>query len=81
MRVWTRIEDAELMLRRFERTVERANATMLASACIVGLAIVMLFYHPQGWERWIGVVFWIGVTVAFLMVLRTVWGTLRQKKQ
>lgn len=81
VRVWTRIEDAELMLRRFERTVERANATMLASACIVGLAIVMLFYHPQGWERWIGVVFWIGVTVAFLMVLRTVWGTLRQKKQ
>jgi ubiquinone biosynthesis protein len=79
VRVWTRIEDIESIVRRFEHTVERANATMLASACIIGLAILMLVYHPQGWERWIGAIFWIGVTVAFLIVLRTVWGSLRRK--
>lgn len=79
LRVWTRIDGVEDIVTRLEHSIERTNATMLACACIVGLAIVMLFYHPQGWERWIGVVFWIGVTVAFLAALRTVWGTLRKK--
>src|SRR5262249_6718271 len=37
----------------------RLNATLLAAACIVGLAIVMLVYRPHGWHEWIGVVFWI----------------------
>jgi len=41
--------------------VARSNAIILPAACIVGLAIVMLYYHPQGWQRWIGVVFWIAV--------------------
>jgi ubiquinone biosynthesis protein len=79
VRVWTRIEDIETIVRRFEHTVERANATMLASACIVGLAILMLVYHPDGWQRWIGVIFWAVVAVTFLIVLRTAWGTLRRK--
>ncbi len=56
---------------RFERIVERANATMLAAACIVALAIVMLFYHPQGWQKWIGVIFWIAVAAAIIHVVRT----------
>src|ERR1700730_910893 len=37
LRVWTRVEDAEPLVQRMERMVERANATMLAAACIVGL--------------------------------------------
>lgn len=71
VRVWTRIEDLDATITRFERLVERANATMLAAACIVALAVVMLFYHPQGWERWIGVIFWIAVAAATLHVVRT----------
>ncbi len=69
--VWTRLQDADSMIARFERTVERANATMLASACIVAIAIIMLFYHPQGLERWIGAVFWIAVAAAFVHIVRT----------
>ncbi len=71
LRVWARIEDVDYILRRFERAVERANASMLAAACIVGLAIVMLFYHPQGWQTWIGVIFWIAVAAAAIHVIRT----------
>lgn len=71
VRVWTRVEDLDTAIARFEHVVERANATMLAAACIVALAIVMLFYHPQGWERWIGVVFWIVVAAAFVHIVRT----------
>lgn len=71
LRVWARVEDVDYILRRFERAVERANASMLAAACIVGLAIVMLFYHPQGWQTWIGVIFWVAVAAAIAHVLRT----------
>jgi ubiquinone biosynthesis protein len=80
IRVWARIENLEHMVARFEHTVERANLTMLASACIVGLAIVMVFYKPQGVERWIGVIFWLGVAVAFFIALRTAFATLRKKR-
>jgi len=71
VRVWTRVEDLDETIGRFERIVERANATMLAAACIVALAVVMLFYHPQGWQRWIGAIFWIAVAAAAIHVVRT----------
>jgi ubiquinone biosynthesis protein len=71
VRVWTRVEDLDATIKRFERVVERANATMLAAACIVALAIVMLFYHPQGWQNWIGVIFWVAVAAAIIHVVRT----------
>jgi ubiquinone biosynthesis protein len=74
LRVWTRIEDIEPIIKRLEHVVERVNATMLAAACIVGLAIVMQFYHPQGWHAWIGVVFWIAVGAAVSAAVRTLLG-------
>jgi ubiquinone biosynthesis protein len=73
LRVWTRIEDIEPIIQRLERVVERSNASILASACIVGLAIVMLFYRPQGWQAWIGVVFWVAVGIAVIRAVRTFW--------
>jgi ubiquinone biosynthesis protein len=78
LRVWTRVEDADSLVNRLEHMVERANATMLASACIVGLAIVLQIYHPQGWQQWIGVVVWIGIIAAIAAVVRTLLG-LRKK--
>lgn len=71
VRVWARVDELDSTMTRFERIIERANATMLASACIVALAIIMLFYHPQGWMRWIPVIFWIAVAAAVIHVVRT----------
>jgi hypothetical protein len=71
LRVWTRVEDIEPLMKRLEHLIERANATMLAAACIVGLAIVMQFYQPQGWQAWIGLVCWIAVAAAVTDSLRT----------
>jgi ubiquinone biosynthesis protein len=73
LRVWTRVEDIEPLTKRLERVVERSNASILAAACIIGLAIVMLFYRPQGWQAWIGVVFWIAVGTAVIRAVRTFW--------
>ncbi|MBV8370651.1 MAG: AarF/ABC1/UbiB kinase family protein [Candidatus Eremiobacteraeota bacterium] len=70
LRVWARIDDVEPLMRRFERTAERVNATVLAAACIVALAIVLQFYRPSGWQQWIAVPFWIGITAVIVAVVR-----------
>jgi ubiquinone biosynthesis protein len=74
LRVWARVEDAEPLIKRLEHMVERANATMLAAACIVGLAIVLQLYHPQGWQQWIGVVVWVALIAAIAAAVRTLLG-------
>jgi ubiquinone biosynthesis protein len=79
LRVWTRVQDIDTTIARVEHALERASATMLASACIVALAIVMLIYHPQGWQRWIGIAFWIGVALALMITLHTIWTAYRKK--
>lgn len=78
LRVWTRVEDIEPLMKRLEHLVARSNTTLLAAACIVGLAIVMQFYHPRGWQGWIGAAFWIAVGFAIIDYIRTLL-TLRKK--
>lgn len=73
LRVWMRVEDVDTIMKRLEHLVARVNATILAAACIVGIALVMQFYRPEGWQRWIGVVFWIAVGAAIIDYLRTLW--------
>ena len=73
LRIWTRIEDVEPLIKRLERVAARTNAAILVAACIVGLAMVIPFFHPQGWESWIGVVFWVAVAAVVAGSLRTLW--------
>jgi ubiquinone biosynthesis protein len=79
LRVWTRIEDANMLVKRMEHMVARFSATILAAACIVGVAIVMQFYQPQGWRRWIGAAFWFGAAFAVIDAARTLL-TLRKRE-
>lgn len=74
LRVWARIEDADPLAKRLEHIVERANATILAAACIIAIAVVLQFYHPQGWQQWLGAVFWIAVAAVVLVATRTLLG-------
>jgi len=71
LRVWAHIENIDPIVKRLEHLVARSNATILAAACIVGLALVLQFYRPHGWQAWIGVVFWIAVAVAAIDYVRT----------
>ena len=73
LRVWTRIEDIEPLMKRFEHLVSRTNATILAAASIIGLSVIMQFYHPHRWESWIGIVFWIVVGSVIIDYARTLW--------
>jgi hypothetical protein len=59
--------------KRLERAVARTNAAIIVAACIVGLAMVIPFYRPQGREAWIGVVFWIAVAAVVAGSVRALW--------
>ena len=74
LRVWTRIEDLDPLVKRLERITERANATILAAACIIALAVVLQFYHPQGWQQWLGIAFWIAIVAVVTDAVRTLMG-------
>jgi hypothetical protein len=61
------------LVKRLERVAVRTNATILVAACIIGLAMVIPFYHPQGWEAWIGIAFWIAAVAVVAGSLRALW--------
>jgi hypothetical protein len=79
LRVWARFEELEPTLRRLERMVERANAAMIAAACIVGITILLAVYHPQGWQAAIAWTFWVAIIIAATIVFRTALATLRNR--
>ncbi|MBV8490543.1 MAG: AarF/ABC1/UbiB kinase family protein [Candidatus Eremiobacteraeota bacterium] len=76
LRVWARIDGADTMIRQLERMVERANAAMIAAACIVGVTVLFSTFHPSGWERYLGWIFGVVIGIAGLVLLRTFLGTL-----
>ncbi|MDQ2664323.1 MAG: AarF/UbiB family protein [Candidatus Eremiobacteraeota bacterium] len=79
LRVWARLEDFEPLVSRFERMVERANASMIAAACIVAITVLFLAYHPEGGRPVATTIIWIASVIAVLWVARTAWATLRRR--
>lgn len=78
LRVWAKIENLEPALLRMERMVERVNITLIAAACIVGLAVLTIYYHPQGGHGVVAAVVWVAVAIAFVAMARIAWSTLRK---
>lgn len=54
----------EPMLARLERLANRIVLGIIAAALINGLAVLMSFYHPPGWEQWTLAAFAVGLTLA-----------------
>lgn len=61
-----------------ERLTNRIVLSIMAAAFINGLAILMLIYHPPGWERWASVIFTSGFMVASALGIYLVWSLLRK---
>lgn len=62
------------VLDRLERLTNRLVTAAITSALIIGLAILMLLYHPYGSTRWLGISFYIALGAALLFgsqLLRT----------
>ena len=54
----------EPLLNRLERLANRIVLGIIAAALINGLAVLMSFYHPPGWEQWTVAAFTIGFALA-----------------
>ncbi len=72
-----RPEGFEPLVRRFERLANRLVLGMLASAFIVGLAVLMAAFHPPGTEQLVGPAFGVGFALAAVLGTYLAWTILR----
>jgi hypothetical protein len=49
------------------------------AALIVALTLLMLIYHPAGWEAWAGWLFFGLLVVASIFGLRLLWSIWRSR--
>ncbi len=71
----------EPLLTRFERLVNRIVLSILTAAFITGLAILMAFYHPPGWEQWTGSFFGFGFILASVLGIYLAWSIFRSGRR
>ena len=67
----------EPVVQRLERLANRIVLGMIASAFVVGLAVLMAVYHPPGWEAWAGPAFAVGLAAAGGLGVYLAWTILR----
>lgn len=67
----------EPIISRLERLANRIVLGVIASAFIVGLAILLSVFRPSGWERWAGTMFAVGFFFAVLLGAYLAWSILR----
>ncbi|WP_216641313.1 ABC1 kinase family protein [Thermus scotoductus] len=72
-----RPEGFEPLMGRLERLANRLVLGMLASAFIVGLAVLMAVFHPPNVERLVGPAFGLGFVAAVLLGAYLAWTILR----
>jgi ubiquinone biosynthesis protein len=72
-----RPESFEPLISRLERLANRLVLAIIAAAFIVGLAVLLSFYHPQGWERWTGAMLAIGFVFASALGFYLAWSIIR----
>ncbi len=67
----------EPLIDRLERLANRIVLGVIASAFIVGLAVLLSVYRLPGWERWAGTMFAVGFFFAVLLGVYLAWSILR----
>lgn len=80
MQMSIRPVDFEPFLHRLERIANRIVLGILAAAFIIGLAILLLVYHPSSWQQWAGPAFMIGFFSALVLGVVIAWGILRSHR-
>lgn len=72
-------EGLEEALAELNRMANRLAVSILVAAMIIGLGLLMLVYHPPGWESWVGWFFGASFVVAFGLGLGLLWSTWRSR--
>jgi ubiquinone biosynthesis protein len=74
--ITARHEGLDEGLAQLNRVANRLATSILVAALIVALALLMLIYHPTGWEAWAGWLFaalLFGAVVSGLRLLWSIW--------
>lgn len=79
--VGVRPDGFEPLVRRMEQTANRLVLAMLASAFIVGLAVLLSVYEPPGREALLGALFAAGFLFASALGVYLAWGILRSGRR
>lgn len=79
--VGARPEGFEPLLDRLESLANRIVLGVVASAFIVGLAILLAVYRPPGGERWVELFFAIGFAIATGLGAYLAWSILRSGRR
>ena len=72
-----RIEGAEKIQRAFYRAANRVAESILIASLVIGLGLIMLIYHPPGWERVAGWFFAILFATVFFLGIGLLWSIWR----
>ena len=73
----TRIHGLEPALAELSRIANRLSLSILTGALVVGLGLLMQFYHPPFWSRIAAPFFFFSTFVAFAMGTGLLWSMLR----
>lgn len=76
-----RHEGLEEVVHRLQRMINQLTLTILLSAIIVALGLVMVVYHPPGWEQYGGWVFGTMFLLALASGVGLIWRIWRSGKQ
>lgn len=68
-----RLEGLQESLREFQQAANRVSMSILAAALVIGLGLLMLIYHPPGWEKYAGWFFGLLFIVIVLFTLGLLW--------
>ncbi|HBY95712.1 MAG: hypothetical protein M5U01_37805 [Ardenticatenaceae bacterium] len=71
--VTSRHEGLGEALATLNRAANRLAMSILTAALIIGLALLMLVYHPPGWETWGGWFFGLAFLLAVALGLWLLW--------
>ena len=77
LEVGMRPAEFEPLLQRFERLANRLVLGIIVAAFIIGLAVLMSFYHPVGLHQWMGALFAAGFAIAAGLATYLAWVILR----
>jgi ubiquinone biosynthesis protein len=68
-----RLEGLQESLRQFQQAANRVSMSILAAALVIGLGLLMLIYHPPGWQRYGGWFFGLLFIVVVIFNLGILW--------
>lgn len=68
------------LVRQLQRVANRLALSVLLAAVIISLALVMLIYHPPGWENVAGSVFTLAFLVSLVVGIWLMWSIWRSGK-